>query len=86
MMSAVKQRAEQYDQWAMSVTETLEAKLEKKRGKTASEFEQKAQCDEFSVETRSVHLTSHPQCDVTLLRDDFGAATVDVMDNLLAKI
>ncbi|XP_059188294.1 lysine-specific demethylase 5B-B isoform X2 [Centropristis striata] len=32
MMNAVKQRAEQYDDWACLVTETLEAKLEKKKG------------------------------------------------------
>uniref|UniRef100_A0A8C4HX46 [histone H3]-trimethyl-L-lysine(4) demethylase n=1 Tax=Dicentrarchus labrax TaxID=13489 RepID=A0A8C4HX46_DICLA len=32
MMSAVKQRAELYDDWASLVTETLEAKLEKKKG------------------------------------------------------
>uniref|UniRef100_A0A3P9KQV1 [histone H3]-trimethyl-L-lysine(4) demethylase n=1 Tax=Oryzias latipes TaxID=8090 RepID=A0A3P9KQV1_ORYLA len=32
MMSAVKQRAELYDEWACRVTETLEAKLEKKKG------------------------------------------------------
>ncbi|XP_029011976.1 lysine-specific demethylase 5B-B [Betta splendens] len=32
MMNAVKQRAELYDDWASSVTETLEAKLEKKKG------------------------------------------------------
>ncbi len=33
MMNAVKQRAELYDHWASLVTETLEAKLEKKKGK-----------------------------------------------------
>lgn len=33
MMSAVKKRAELYDDWASLVTETLEAKLEKKKGK-----------------------------------------------------
>ncbi|XP_033484750.1 lysine-specific demethylase 5B-B isoform X1 [Epinephelus lanceolatus] len=32
MMNAVKQRAELYDEWASHVTETLEAKLEKKKG------------------------------------------------------
>ncbi|KAI3357475.1 hypothetical protein L3Q82_015889 [Scortum barcoo] len=32
MMNAVKQRAELYDEWAAVVTETLEAKLEKKKG------------------------------------------------------
>ncbi|XP_070766627.1 lysine-specific demethylase 5B-B [Enoplosus armatus] len=32
MMTAVKQRAELYDDWASLVTETLEAKLEKKKG------------------------------------------------------
>ncbi|XP_034028924.1 lysine-specific demethylase 5B-B isoform X2 [Thalassophryne amazonica] len=32
MMNAVKQRAELYDKWASRVTETLEAKLEKKKG------------------------------------------------------
>ncbi|KAG8002472.1 Lysine-specific demethylase 5B-B [Nibea albiflora] len=32
MMNAVKQRAELYDDWASLVTETLEAKLEKKKG------------------------------------------------------
>uniref|UniRef100_UPI0037E7073C lysine-specific demethylase 5B-B isoform X2 n=1 Tax=Semicossyphus pulcher TaxID=241346 RepID=UPI0037E7073C len=32
MMSAVKQRAELYDDWAALVSETLEAKLEKKKG------------------------------------------------------
>ncbi|CAJ1084618.1 lysine-specific demethylase 5B-B isoform X2 [Xyrichtys novacula] len=32
MMSAVKQRSEQYDDWAALVTETLEARLEKKKG------------------------------------------------------
>ncbi|XP_073325651.1 lysine-specific demethylase 5B-B isoform X3 [Pagrus major] len=32
MMSAVKQRAELYDDWASLVTQTLEAKLEKKKG------------------------------------------------------
>ncbi|XP_071333229.1 lysine-specific demethylase 5B-B isoform X2 [Trachinotus anak] len=32
MMTAVKQRAELYDEWASRVTETLEAKLEKKKG------------------------------------------------------
>lgn len=35
MMTAVKQRAELYDDWASLVTETLEAKLEKKKGKQA---------------------------------------------------
>lgn len=33
MIKAVKQRAELYDDWASLVTETLEAKLEKKKGK-----------------------------------------------------
>lgn len=33
MMHAVKQRAELYDSWASLVMETLEAKLEKKKGK-----------------------------------------------------
>uniref|UniRef100_A0A667YT29 [histone H3]-trimethyl-L-lysine(4) demethylase n=1 Tax=Myripristis murdjan TaxID=586833 RepID=A0A667YT29_9TELE len=32
MLEAVKQRAELYDEWASRVTETLEAKLEKKKG------------------------------------------------------
>ncbi|KAG7216008.1 hypothetical protein INR49_003530 [Caranx melampygus] len=32
MMTAVQQRAELYDEWASRVTETLEAKLEKKKG------------------------------------------------------
>lgn len=32
MMNAVKLRAELYDDWASRVTETLEAKLEKKKG------------------------------------------------------
>ncbi|XP_077454507.1 lysine-specific demethylase 5B-B isoform X2 [Stigmatopora argus] len=32
MMNATKQRAEQYDAWASCVSETLEAKLEKKKG------------------------------------------------------
>lgn len=32
MMVAVKQRAKLYDDWAALVTETLEAKLEKKKG------------------------------------------------------
>uniref|UniRef100_A0A7N8X3L9 [histone H3]-trimethyl-L-lysine(4) demethylase n=1 Tax=Mastacembelus armatus TaxID=205130 RepID=A0A7N8X3L9_9TELE len=32
MMKAVKHRAELYDEWASRVTETLEAKLEKKKG------------------------------------------------------
>lgn len=32
MMNAVKQRAELYDEWASRVSETLEAKLEKKKG------------------------------------------------------
>lgn len=32
MMTAVRARAELYDQWASTVTETLEAKLEKKKG------------------------------------------------------
>ncbi|XP_040008959.1 lysine-specific demethylase 5B-B [Xiphias gladius] len=32
MLKAVKQRAELYDDWASRVTETLEAKLEKKKG------------------------------------------------------
>ncbi|XP_017265109.1 lysine-specific demethylase 5B-B isoform X2 [Kryptolebias marmoratus] len=32
MMNAVKQQAELYDEWASRVTETLEAKLEKKKG------------------------------------------------------
>ncbi|XP_047446476.1 lysine-specific demethylase 5B-B isoform X2 [Mugil cephalus] len=32
MMNAVKQRAKLYDEWASRVTETLEAKLEKKKG------------------------------------------------------
>ncbi|XP_062248661.1 lysine-specific demethylase 5B-B isoform X1 [Platichthys flesus] len=32
MMNAVKQRSELYDEWASRVAETLEAKLEKKRG------------------------------------------------------
>uniref|UniRef100_A0A3Q1BV45 [histone H3]-trimethyl-L-lysine(4) demethylase n=1 Tax=Amphiprion ocellaris TaxID=80972 RepID=A0A3Q1BV45_AMPOC len=32
MMNAVQQRAELYDDWASRVTETLEAKLEKKKG------------------------------------------------------
>lgn len=33
MMNSVKQRSELYDEWASRVTETLEAKLEKKKGK-----------------------------------------------------
>lgn len=33
MMTAVKKRAELYDDWASLVMETLEAKLEKKKGK-----------------------------------------------------
>lgn len=33
MVNAVKHRAELYDDWASRVTETLEAKLEKKKGK-----------------------------------------------------
>lgn len=33
MMTAVKQRAELYDEWASLVKETLEAKLEKKKGR-----------------------------------------------------
>lgn len=33
MMNAVKERAELYDDWASLVTQTLEAKLEKKKGK-----------------------------------------------------
>lgn len=33
MMNAVRGRAELYDDWASIVTETLEAKLEKKKGK-----------------------------------------------------
>lgn len=33
MMTAVKKRAELYDDWASLVLETLEAKLEKKKGK-----------------------------------------------------
>uniref|UniRef100_A0A3P9DKU1 [histone H3]-trimethyl-L-lysine(4) demethylase n=1 Tax=Maylandia zebra TaxID=106582 RepID=A0A3P9DKU1_9CICH len=32
MMNSVKQRSELYDEWASRVTETLEAKLEKKKG------------------------------------------------------
>lgn len=32
MMNAVKKRSELYDQWASLVSETLEAKLEKKKG------------------------------------------------------
>lgn len=32
MMTAVRARAELYDKWASTVTETLEAKLEKKKG------------------------------------------------------
>lgn len=32
MMTAVRARSELYDQWASTVTETLEAKLEKKKG------------------------------------------------------
>lgn len=36
MMNASKRRAEQYDAWASHVTETLEAKLEKKKGKAKS--------------------------------------------------
>lgn len=32
MMKAVKERAELYDAWAAQVSETLEAKLEKKKG------------------------------------------------------
>lgn len=32
MMTAVRARAELYDEWASTVTETLEAKLEKKKG------------------------------------------------------
>ncbi|XP_062314993.1 lysine-specific demethylase 5B-B isoform X1 [Osmerus eperlanus] len=32
MMNAVKQRAESYDDWAARVTDTLEAKLDKKKG------------------------------------------------------
>lgn len=33
MMTAVRKRAELYDDWASLVMETLEAKLEKKKGK-----------------------------------------------------
>lgn len=33
MMNSVKRQAEEYDEWASRVTETLEAKLEKKKGK-----------------------------------------------------
>ncbi|XP_061839855.1 lysine-specific demethylase 5B-B isoform X2 [Nerophis lumbriciformis] len=32
MMNAVRQRAEQYDEWASRVSQTIEAKLEKKKG------------------------------------------------------
>lgn len=32
MMTAVRARSELYDEWASTVTETLEAKLEKKKG------------------------------------------------------
>lgn len=32
MMTAVRSRSELYDEWASTVTETLEAKLEKKKG------------------------------------------------------
>uniref|UniRef100_A0A8C6P451 [histone H3]-trimethyl-L-lysine(4) demethylase n=1 Tax=Nothobranchius furzeri TaxID=105023 RepID=A0A8C6P451_NOTFU len=38
MMNAVKQRAEMYDEWASRVTETLEAKLEKKKGESESKL------------------------------------------------
>lgn len=36
MMTAVKKRAELYDDWASLVLETLEAKLEKKKGGTTT--------------------------------------------------
>lgn len=37
MMSAVKKRAELYDNWASLVMETLEAKLEKKKCKSPTQ-------------------------------------------------
>lgn len=39
MMNAVKKRSELYDQWASLVTETLEAKLEKKKGKQEEQIQ-----------------------------------------------
>lgn len=57
MMNSVKQRSELYDEWASRVTETLEAKLEKKKGK-----QQKDQTDGFrclsKITTVSLHLIS----------------------------
>lgn len=42
MMNAVKERAELYDDWASLVTQTLEAKLEKKKGKHHEQIKNKA--------------------------------------------
>lgn len=41
MMTAVRARSELYDNWAATVTETLEAKLEKKKGTQLISFQLK---------------------------------------------
>lgn len=43
MMNDVKQRAELYDEWASLVTETLEAKLEKKKGEQREQIRKQKQ-------------------------------------------
>lgn len=44
MMSAVKKRAELYDNWASLVMETLEAKLEKKKCKSPTQNKNGSNC------------------------------------------
>lgn len=53
MMNAVKKRAELYDDWASLVMETLEAKLEKKKGKCQT---QKKKLDETFYNVRFTNL------------------------------
>lgn len=43
MMNAVRARAELYDEWASTVTETLEAKLEKKKGTEQEQIRKQVQ-------------------------------------------
>lgn len=49
MMNDVKQRAELYDDWAALVTETLEAKLEKKKGKQQEQMRKQSIKGEYQM-------------------------------------
>lgn len=49
MMNAVKKRAELYDDWASLVMETLEAKLEKKKGKYQTQKKKKKNLRNFLI-------------------------------------